>query len=907
MLTIADLPICPEGMNQQKAPWEIPDGQARWLEDVLLHRENAMDRRGPVKPATGWPTSATTRFIGIVATDDPVYQWRVAVLEGDSSSSYITALNTSYSTLNRMKWDEQSPQTVFFGGNNASGKPKRYKVATSSHMRGGALIGVQNFAGSKGQTSLGHWGGGALDAYSTGTIKSTSQDSTSVTGVGTSWVGNVEPGMFLYAIADEATGAGKNYIGQVKSVESNTALTLVDGALFAVTNGGTGRAYTIKSTRPLDRRVAKGTITAVSGETEVNGANTKFKRQLGDATATEKWALFRTDDMKYIGWVSTVASDTQLTLNAGALITCNKDKYVAINMKGDRTKMTTDATDFPWITATFAGRQWYANRPYSNKAQPFSASRVWFSDILEPEALDITADGDHILIPSTKPPIKPITGMIGLPTCLAVFKEDEVYAIFGTDESNFALRKIDCPDGAMNPMVLQPYQDGVIFAGVHGIWFFDGNECFDLTEDRMADWYEKAMEASLPRTYGAWSMLYKNTYFLYSDKADPPTGPDKTDNTTNAEGGTPADHLSLAINLERRAFTTLTNFAFHGAVRSPEEETIGTIYIVNKLSDTDQSLTGGRFCAAEDLFYADGLDTITTDLINAADDQLGPDLFWESKRYDVGRPQYKKRWKQMQMQYRLDSITGNYVTYGLDTTAFGGSTTSGSATGLTVGDLYVSKFTSTLDGRIDSMVIGLTGTGTITLEAVVYNDSSGPDTQFSLSEQVTATLSGSNEDVTLPMPDDDLDAGSYWLGFRVVAVTGSVSIIQSASGTNGRLKTGQSTSPNPFPASPVTVTQIKAYLMLQYGVFDYEDNYLKFATMVGFNELSTLSSGRWPITRAKNSSQVWKAAFQNRRLKFNKRSTHLGFKVYQANKTGIKRVSIGPSALAYKEMRPGRV
>lgn len=745
-----DLLAFPEGMNQQAKPWAIPDSQARWLEDVLLDRENQITRRGPIKPMTGWPTSMTTKGIGLVQTDDPSYRWKVAVLHGTSSSSSMGILNTDYTSLNTVKWDEASPQTVFFD------PTKRYKLATSVHPRGGALIGVQNFAGKQGQTSLGHWGGGTLD-NSSGSSLTVAQDSTSVTGASSpAWLTTAEPGMFLYATCDVATGSGKNYIGQVKSVESNTALTLVEGSLFAVT----ARGWSIRAVRPLDRRVAKGTITVnASGDTPkiLSGALTKFKRQgLGSGV----WTVFRADDMKYIGKVDTVESDIQLHLVGDALVSCNKDEYIAINMVGDLLKKTVDAGDFGWITGQFAGRCWYANNPYSNKSQPFSAARVWFSDIFDPEALDHTSDGDHILIPSTKPPIKPITAMVGLPTCLAVFKEDEVYGIFGTDESNFSLRKIDCPDGALNPMVLQRYQDGVVFAGAHGIWFFDGNECFDITEDRMQDWYEKAMEGAQSRTYGAWSMLYKNTYFLYADKATPPTGPDRSDNQTNAEGGTTADHLALAIDLNRRAFSTLTNFSFQGAVMSPDEENQGTIFLVNKHADsTPWALTGARFCAASDLFYSDGLDTITTDLRNKSATQLGPDLFIESKRYDMAEPQLKKRIKQLQMQYRLDTVSGDFIT------------------------------------------LGLTGAGQT----------------------------------------------------------------------------------------------------------DYDANYLKFATMVGFNELATVSGGKWHPTRASNGTGTWKAAFQNKKLKFNKRSTHLGFKIWQVNKTGIKSVRIGPMALGYKKMRPGRV
>lgn len=748
-LSMADILAAPEGMNQQVKPWQIPDGQARYLQDVVLDKEAEINRRGPVKPIATYPTF-TDKAIGLVATDDPSYRWRVAVLHGDNDEARISPLNTSYTSATELDWD--------FGNSGlAFDQAKRYRVASSSHPRGGAIIGIQNFQSQKGQTSVGHWAGSAKAGF-TGSGLTVAQDATSVTATGSpAWLSNVEPGMFLFAICNIATGSGKNYIGTVKEVVNDTTLTLVDGALFAVTD----RNYTFRSVRPLDRRVAKGTITCATNSTTVNGANTKFKRQMGPPSGTEKWALFRADDMKYLGWVSTTPSDIQLTLDSNANEACNKDKFVAINMKGDLTMQNADARDFGWLTAQFAGRMWYGNNPYSNKAQPMSASRVWFSDSIDPEALDHTADGDHLFIPSTDPPVRPITAMIGLPTVLVVFKENETYGVYGTDESNFSVHRIDVDDGALSPMCIQRYEDGVVFAGQKGVWFFDGQEVYNILTDRMEDWYEKAMEGSNARTYGAWSMLYKGNYILYVDQASPPSGPDKTQNTSGVAGGTPQDHITMCINLPRRAVSLMTNLAFVGSVQSPMEENQGTLYLVNKVDDSTFALQGARICKASDLFDTDGLDTITTDLLNNYADQLGPDFYWESKRYDLGAPQQKKRYKQLQMLYWLETISGNFVANGHDQAA---------------------------------------------------------------------------------------------------------------------------------------------------GTTDYTTNYLNFATLVSLNELSVTSASKWNPTRVRDTiNDEWRTGYQNKRIKFNKRSQHIGWKVWQSNKTGIKKLRIGPLALGVKNMRPGRV
>jgi len=340
-----------------------------------------------------------------------------------------------------------------------------------------------------------------------------------------------------------------------------------------------------------------------------------------------------------------------------------------------------------------------------------------------------------------------------------MFKEDEVYGVFGTDETNFAPRKIPVDDGAFGPMVIQKWNDGVIWAGQKGIWYFDGTEAFNIIEDRIDDWYEQAVQKFKSRTYGAWSMIWSGNYILYIDQAKAPIGPDKTINTSNGNG-TSTDYVGLCINLERRAVTTFTNVAFQGSVVPDFEETQGSLYLVNDRNTSNPySLTSAYICNTKDLFEDRGLDTLFTWVITPSTNAKGPDFYFESKRYDLNNPHMKKRWKQLMLNYRLDSITGNYVS------------------------------------------LGYTGA----------------------------------------------------------------------------------------------------------GVTDFDNNYLSFATMVGLNQLATISNGKWRITRAKDANLVWREGYQPKRLKFNKRSQHLGFKLWQSNLTGIEHISLGSAALAWKWMRPGRV
>lgn len=746
-LETQNIPLGPEGMNVVEKPWTIPDGQARWIQDGVLDKANMLRRRGPVKKAKN---AAGTDFatvsdyvIGIVGTERPDDLWKVALI-GGATQAHLSVLSTDYTSTSDCNF---SPVGLVFDS------AKRYNYHTSPHPRGGTFIGTQDPLAPTTQTILAHWYGATKVENESGTI-TVAQDSTAVVGVGTTWDNDVEPGMFMYSRADvDLSSAGdRTFIGVVKSVTDDTHLTLLDGALFAVT----GQAVRFNAMRPVSRRVAKGTITCTTKSKIVTGHLTKFQKQkLGTPTGTGHWALLQADTMKYIGLVATTQSDIQLTLTANAALTCNKDKFVAIDLYDGR-NLRVDSVEEPgWITAGFAGRTWYANRPHSDRRAPYAPSRVWFSDIFDPEALDLTVDGDHILIPSSEPPIKPITGMIGTASCLLIFKEDETYGIFGTDETNFTVRKLN-NDGAFCPMVIQQWRDGVIFAGQRGIWFFDGTEVFNLVEDRLGDFYEKAVQKFPSRTYKAWSMMYNDNYFLYIDKADPPFGPDKTENDDNGLG-TPQGMLSMVIQMERRAVSFLTNFAFHGSVRSPFEDTLGVLYCTNEVNSSGTH-QGGRIGQARDLFDSVGVDAFRTDVINAADRVLGPDFYFESKRYDLGEPQVKKRLKQLMLNYRLDSIGGEYVS------------------------------------------LGYTGA----------------------------------------------------------------------------------------------------------GATDFDDNYLKFATLVGLNDIATISSGKFPITRVRDNTKTWREGFQNKRLKFNKRSQHLGFKIWQSS-NDIERLEIGPAALGFKWMRKGRV
>jgi len=902
MLELQDLVAWPEGMNLQAKPWAIEPTQARYLQDILLDKEEVAYMRGPIIPGTNptFPTFAT-KAIGIVSTQDPNDIWRIGVLTGDSTHAYLQALNTAYTSATQLTFDVGG--TLFFKDT------KDYRYATSPYMKGGVLIGTQPWGEKRTQTGLAHWGGAAKNAYSTGTV-SVSQDSTSVTSSGAAFTGNIEAGMFLYAVVDIATAKGKQYIGQGDSF-TNTTITLVEGALFAVT----ARSYVVKPIRPLDRRVSKGQVTCTGSGTVVNGSGTKFKRQGLDSGGP--WAMFRADDMKYIGKVDTVESDIQLHLTSNANVTCNKEEFVAIDLTGDRSVNVGNANDFGFITAYHANRQWYANNPYSSRNMPHNESRVQFSRYFDPEAVDRTADGDHIFIPNSTPPLHSITGLWSTPSCLLVTKQNETWGIFGSSEADFAPRKLHY-DGAFSPMTFQEWNGGVLWAGEKGIWFFDGNEVYPMIDDRIGDWYQRAVENTAANTYPAYSMLYKNCYILFIPDADPPYAPDTSANDDNSSSGGSTNYLTICLQLDRRAVSVLTNLAFMGGVKSTLEESQGTVFVVNHYDTTTPfAFNAAKLCRASDLFNDNlGPDTINTSH-NAmtAGDHRGPTIFVESGRYDMNSPQVKKRVKQLMGNFWIESVAGDYIESGTNTADIGHSTADGSAVDLALDIKAASKITLSSAPSVTTAKIYLdgagSGSGSQVCKAVLYEDSAGsPGDKIATSAEVTVTDGQAAGWVTFTFSEQALAAGSYWLSIHGGGNTNTIRIYRTA-GSNYVYKTDTYAdgASDPFGTPDGSLSfELNGTLQAAVGVSDYNNNYLNFATIVGLNDVAVTSNGKWRVTRVKNTQGNWVAGFQNRRVKFNKKTQFLGFKIWpSATNTGFQKIVFGAMALAFKSKRPGQV
>jgi hypothetical protein len=601
----------PDGMNTAKEPHELAVTEARYLQDILLDQAGITPRRGPVKPVSGVATFSNPA-IGITQALTRGGTNRIAVLEGDGSNAYLSVLSANHASATQIPW------TGTFSNDYS------FIVDAKPALTGGVWIGTTDQYESTATTQrLALWKGSEKPNYSTGTV-TVSRGNKTVTGSGTAFLANVDAGMFLFD--------SNNYlIGEVRQVESNTQLKLEQGALRAMT----GAAYTLKPIRGFQARISTGRITTATDKKAVNGANTKFQ----DQDISSDWALYRAKDMKFIGDVDTVKSNIRLNLVANAAIETDNERYFLIREdNSDYTLLTgVDAAKVGFLSAVYANRQFFANRADAN-----DVDKLWYSDGHDPESVDLsTVDGSFIRVRTAgtgKGSATPIKAIVPTSNALLVLKGNETFALFGDTPDNFELKRIH-NDGVISGMTAQSYRDGVIYAGRDGIYFFDGTEVNNISEEKLGDFYTDCIKSFNPTTHRMWGMVVEEHYFLHIESVTSPI------ELIRGSEGTTVTRMTLALHLPTQAYTVLTNLDFRGSIALPLQEGQGTWYIVN-------TSAGARICSTRALFEEEGLDTIT-----CTGNTAGPAWYIETPKYSADENVRKKLWKGFTAHYQVSGGT----------------------------------------------------------------------------------------------------------------------------------------------------------------------------------------------------------------------------------------------------------
>jgi hypothetical protein len=541
----------PGGMNMALPPHEIDDTQARILVDFLVDQPGVTRQRGPVQAAAGIP-ALPRRGSGLMAILNPQGKTCFASITGDGSNGYFTVLKQDLSAWTDLAWPYALPTTDL-------GSPYRI-VDAKPALNGGLLVGISSDYGPSGvQQGLAYWFGGTLPNY-TQTISAT-RGSQAVTGTG--FNANVVPGMFLFANTDDPFTSA--YIGVVLSVNSDSSITLLKPSPYTAT----AKSGTFQSIRGITPKVATGRLTTDVTTTTVTGGATKF---LSDGLNVGVWQIYRQSDGAFVGKVSTVNSEISITLAANAAVSMADDSYVAIRADADFSIINTASTQkLGFLTATYASRQWYANRGSSFE----DTTKLWFSDPSDLESLDLANfDGNWVELVNAASVNEPIRGIASAYNGLLIFKETETFILGGSSPNSFDVRKLE-DDGTLCGMSAQQFAGGVIWAGREGINFYDGVQVTNLVTGSLGQVWKDTIRTLDPSTYRLWSMVNRDHYFLFLENISP-TFPIVKGNVSST-----FTRITIAINMNTRAVTLMTNLNIRGAAILPASPGRQAWYVIN--------------------------------------------------------------------------------------------------------------------------------------------------------------------------------------------------------------------------------------------------------------------------------------------------------------------------------------
>jgi hypothetical protein len=626
----------PDGMNLALPAQELADTEAVYIQDALLDRPGLTRRRGPVQKVSSIGFKLSYPGTGLVMALNPLGVAKFAALNGNAGNGFFSVASDDLSTKTDLAWPHPLPTTP------DSGAPYRI-VDAKPALKGGLLVGVSSAYDSNAPNQgLAYWLGANKANYAAASI-TVAQGSSALTG--TAFLANVAVGMWIFANTDEPYT--NTLLGYVKSINSDTSITLSQPSPYSVS----AKAATFQALRGIAPRVVTGRLTVDTTSTTVSGGATKF---ISQGLNTGVWQIYRASDMAFVGKVASVQSEIALTLAANAAVALADDAYIALRADADWSIPTTANTQkVGFLTTNYAGAQWYAN----NGSDFSKTSRLWFSDTDDPESLDLsTFDGNWFDISSSSSVNEPIRALVATLTGLIVLKETEAFIVTGNSPSTFTPKKLE-DDGAISGMSVQSYGGGAIWAGREGIWFYDGIQVRSLTNDptkpKLGDYWKNAVRSIDPNTYRMWSMINRDHYFLFVERAVPSVPVIK--GTTSV---TP-NRLTVIVNLNTLAVTLGTNVNVRGAITLPASASKTAWYLVNGRMAGDAGDIG-YIADGEALFNQEGVDPITCDV--SLGGVAGPDFYFASKKFDGGDSTRLKKFKQLMLHYLVQGGSINVDT-----------------------------------------------------------------------------------------------------------------------------------------------------------------------------------------------------------------------------------------------------
>lgn len=606
-LEIYDIQGGPAGINRSVGSHIIEDFQFENATDVLFDRVGFIRQRGPLNRAQNTDPTNTASI-----TDLSPYYMVHTVDPGGTTKVLIIVLNGTTPTAYGLSSDFESATALT--GTIAPASATKFVSAPNLAGSGGVWIGGSNAYSTNSYTML--WRGCTLaDPTTTSETISVTRGATAVTGSGTSFLTEAEPGSFLFAKTDTYTTATV-YIGVVKSVASDTSLTLEEGALDTCTT----KDYALKAFRYLQDRYSEGRITCTTASTALTGGGTKWR----SAGISGNHYIYRRRDFAYIGKVSSVVDEDNITLAANAAQACTNEEYVSVAV-GETNALNTSYEATGWIPANYANRMWFINIGDASAVGGSIIAR--FSDLYDADSIYIARnDGNFVEVPNFYgQATTPILHAIGTFAGLVFFKENEVSILVGNSPDNFNIRPM-YNDGLLDGRTVVAYENGVVWTGRKGIHYFDGASVTNLTQPTLGDWWTRNLLTHDVTTQNAWGWVHRDHYMVYIESLDE----------------------TIVVNLKNGSVSEFTNVQLRGSTQLPDSTTLAPGAHWGVIAD-DNATADTYIVDIDDLFDLTGTDALTCD-----NETAGPQMELRSKKFSIDDGLVKKWWKAFGIYYRAD-------------------------------------------------------------------------------------------------------------------------------------------------------------------------------------------------------------------------------------------------------------
>lgn len=663
-----------KGMVLARAPHELAEQEAAYLQDCIINQPGFVSRRGAITGTTAITAANldSQRPAAVCTVTDPSGVQKIGVVYlKDTGTSYEFWLSVFTTGLTFI----QKHFMVASFASSAVYPTRAWMVQCTPGIDGSIIINIRSrYDRITSQAAVSptaahrtlRWYGGCpttsqTSTPSTATITAT-QNSTTVTGAAAEIAKISFPGTVV------------NGLGVVATVVSTTQVELMFPAPKAIAAVAT--AYYVIDNLPVAR--ARGRISCTSGVlAAITGYGTKFTEVSDRATVTPSggWDIYDPTTMKLVAQLNTniipFSSDTLAAVPTAVLASMSLKNYLLyaannisftwynrfINASsGDTPRATKGSwwTTYKGLNISFNGL--VETSSGSDAGDANTTSRMYVHGPRFPEIMDHSvSDGDWGDVVATRPGDPDGIACQGGNNTVILCKAQETFAVHGDDPSNFVIDKI-ADDGALTFESVTSYKGNPIWMGKNGIWMYDGvNEPENIIENTLGSRWQTLVDAFDGTSVTGDSSNYplnQARCFVYKDYLFVNVTNTGLINTIFTDGTSRISNtLQLCIYMPTRAVSFLTNFNFQGYVKIGKN---GYVLLPQSGSTTH------HWFAVEGLFTQGAA---TTDVILTANSydsgvlstSVGPWFHMESRKFDGGDGLWKKNWKQLAIEFNESS------------------------------------------------------------------------------------------------------------------------------------------------------------------------------------------------------------------------------------------------------------